>query len=213
MQTPKIFEDYRDVQSALSFLGLDLENLKVVARKAASARNESVFFDPVNAPGLLSYIYGTRALREALVPTGSWAPDSNLNIESVVNHDRGLKIIFQNVDIACALQQPRAISSKGQASRRLIDNASMSLFPELDREVEIIENAAVWYFCVSVNGDSIKAELSRPSSIRESDGQFDDFFERIFILNEEGGAVGVPGDIDDGPTSDDDLEIWITRKT
>lgn len=38
----------------------------------------------------------------------------------------------------------------------------------------------VWFFCVSVQGDEIRAELSLPSGI--SGGNFEGFIEHIFIL-------------------------------
>lgn len=38
----------------------------------------------------------------------------------------------------------------------------------------------MWFFCVSVVGDDVRAELSLPSGV--SGGNFKDFIERIFIV-------------------------------
>ena len=43
-------------------------------------------------------------------------------------------------------------------------------------------NSGVWFYCVSVNGDDVRAELSRPISV--GGGNFDGFFERIFIIRQ-----------------------------
>lgn len=210
MNAPQIIDGDSEIDSLLDSLRLDRASLTTVAMKAAAARNESVAFDPVNAPGQLSYIYGTRALREAFVPSGEWVPDNNRNIESVFNPRLGVKVVFQNVDVACALQCPKAISAKGLASKKLVENASFALFPELERQAEALVNASVWYFCVSANGEKVRAELSRPKSIRDSDGQFDDFQERIFILN----CDFPPMVVDDDSFEDgiDDIDISVTRK-
>jgi len=211
MLAPRIIEDMVEVESLLGQLGVSRASLEAIALKAAAARNESVSFDPVNAPGQLSYIYGTRALREELVPSGEWVPNRASNIESVFNSSLGIKIVFQNVDIACAMQCPKAISAKGQASKKLVDRASYSLFPELDRDFDCEVNASVWYFCVSASGERVRAELSRPKSIRDSDGQFDDFYERVFVLSRDAELVD-SNEIVDTAEFDDGLDIQITRK-
>jgi hypothetical protein len=210
MLAPKIIENTVDIESLLGRMGISRLALETIARKAVAARNESVYFDPVNAPGQFSYIHGTRALREELIPSGSWVLDRASNIESVFNPTLGIKIVFQNVDVACAMQCPKAISAKGKASKKLVDSASYSLFPDLEREVNREVNASVWYFCVSAIGENIRAELSRPKSIRDSDGQFDDFYERVFVVARDIELV-VSDDVS-ADKFDDELDIQVTRK-
>jgi hypothetical protein len=43
-------------------------------------------------------------------------------------------------------------------------------------------NTGVWFFCVSVQGDDVRAELSLPAGV--GGGNFDGFIERIFIVRE-----------------------------
>jgi hypothetical protein len=68
---------------------------------------------------------------------------------------------------------------------RMIDSAQGSLFtPEQLASAEPIKfepiNTGVWYFCVSIDGDDVRAELSLPSAIEN--GAFGKFIERIFIV-------------------------------
>jgi hypothetical protein len=41
----------------------------------------------------------------------------------------------------------------------------------------------VWFFCVSANGDEVRAELSLPLAVEG--GNFKHFIERIFILSDD----------------------------
>src|SRR5664280_882244 len=95
---------------------------------------------------------------------------------------------YQSVDIAASSgHKPQAVSGKGSASDRIIAEAQGSLFTE--EELEAAARASrfvgidvgVWYFCVSVDGDDVRAELSLPTAVEG--GNFKDFIERIFILS------------------------------
>ncbi len=187
-----------------------------VAQAAVGARNDATAFDPANAGGLFAYIYGTRSVRDLLVPKGYDVCRQD-NVEATYSAHRGLKVIYQTGDSAAdALHSPRAISAKGPASSRIIEASQPSLFPEWEEEQRrelnaqlAQEKAETWYFIVSMEGGDVRAELSRPYPL--ADGQFSGFSERIFILK--------PGDWSDLMSVDvgggdvlQDFEINVTRK-
>lgn len=206
MQKSYVFSESWDVDAKLSELGITKQDLVTVAIKAVTAKNDAIAIDPINAPGQLAYIYGTRALREMLLPKRDWKLDRTDNIESTLNLEKNIKIIYQNVDIACAKCLPRAISGKGNASRRLVENNTGYLWPEMEEEFEMQENTSVWYFCVSTNGDEIRAEISRPRTIEGN--QFGDFLERIFIVTDNDWDIVN----DDADYDDQDYDIKVTKK-
>ena len=70
------------------------------------------------------------------------------------------------------------------------------------------ENRGTWFYCVSVNGDDVRAELSRPISV--SGGNFEGFYERIFVIRDgEWSGLDVKPVAGDGPT---EFEPVVTRK-
>lgn len=220
MRPTKLTRELPDVVSRLESVGLTKAECLTIAHKAASARNESIFIDPISASGQLAYIYGNRALRQALLAKEGWEIDRTDNIESTVNYERGLRIIYQNVERASdPLKGPKAISEKGNGSARIVNAAQILLFPEWEQEkaqslarLNALDGMAVWYFCVSVEGeygDDVRVEISRPLSIESK--QFKDFDERIFIvqMGEWGSVADAKQDVED---SFDDFEVEVTRK-
>lgn len=192
----------RDVAARLRDLfDISLDEAVRIALTAAGAKADAVDDDPLTAPGTFAYIYGTRAVRQTFRARG-WQIDRRDGVESVVNLERGLKLVFQNADLAAVEhQEPRAISEKGSASERAVRLSQRWLFPDMEREEASRETAHLWFFFVSVDGSDIRAEVSRPRAI--ADGQFAGFHERIFILKrgdldklsvgfDEGGPAEVP---------------------
>jgi len=187
-----------------------------VAHAAVLARNDATLFDPSNAAGQLAYIYGTRAVRGLLVPKG-YEVSRQDNVEATYSRDRQLKVIYQNVDWASdTTRSPKAISGKGPASGRIIEQSAGFLFPEMEAEAQAalherltLEASQTWYFAVSADGDDVRAELSRPYPI--VDAQFNGFAERIFILEPGDWSEFASLDFDDGD-SGQHFEINVTRK-
>ena len=212
----KLFKDAEEVKSRLQDFGVSTEDLIKIVHAAAGGRNSSVANDPKTAGGQFAYIYGTRALRDVFLPL-DWKRDRHDNIESVINPTKGIKIIFQNVDNAAdPLRTPKALSSKGTASARVVDFAQPNLtnfseiFPK-DSGGKKKSNTSVWFFCVSVDGDNVRAELSRPYSLEG--GQFGEFMERIFIVQGEDGDSWNNLNISLEDDNDlDEFEVNISRK-
>ncbi|MFT8945553.1 MAG: hypothetical protein ABF876_03110 [Acetobacter aceti] len=178
---------------------------------AVAARRDSTEDDPATAPGTLSYIYGTRALR-SVFRAMKWQKHRKDGIEAVVSPDARLQIIFQNVDLAAEqAHTPKAISGKKSASQRLIETGQGDLFvsPNVTAIKLPGEHREIWYLCVSCDDlTGIRAELSRPLPVE--DEQFVGFHERIFIVIK--GQLEAPiVDLDDG-MPEQHFEINISRK-
>ena len=211
MRPTRVIREEWDVERRLAELGTNKAELVEIARRAAAARADSTDDAPLSGAGLLSWIYGTRAMRQTYRAKG-WKRNSADNIPSVVNKESGLKFIFQNADCATdILRDPKAISDKKKASERLVAAAQLSLFPEAEEEGEEfadIQCTAYYYFVAVDEAGIITAELSSPRAIEG--GQFSSFHERIFIIN--------PGDIDRIDFLDDiddgiqDFDVVVTSK-
>lgn len=185
MLTARIYAEDWDVDKRLVPFGVTRHELLRVVQAVVGARADAVPDDPVSAGGLLAYIYGTRHLR-ALFRPKKWIAYREQNVEAVKHPSIDLKIVYQSVDIASSeLHSPRAISGKGSGADRIIDSAQGTLFSREQLQgknpVTLSQiNSGVWFFCVSVDGDEVRAELSLPSSIEG--GNFRGFLERIFIV-------------------------------
>lgn len=222
MRQTLIVSEPLDAEQEMSQLGLKIPVAQKVARAASAARASALDVDVAFTPGMLSHIYGNRQLRLELLPLG-WRKGRFNNVESVINDDLGIQIIFQNVDVACVLDHsPQAISGKGAGSRQLVQNGLQSelwekpVNPPIDASQLNSKHGVtptVWMFCVSNDGKRLRAEISKPSNF-EGD-QFEDFSKRIFVLDEEGGA---DPDISIKPSSggdgdaDFDIEVNVAKK-
>jgi hypothetical protein len=216
---PKIYEHALEAEARLRELGFSMDGLASAAQIAGFVRNDSTGNDPLAAAGLFSWIYGTRALRDMLLPKGDWEIDRTDNIEATYNRKTGIKVIYTNVDLAAVRgRNPKAISGKGRGSERMVKAASGYLFPEeeaaaADRVADYNRrlDANVWYLCVSIreiDGEQeIRAELSCPAYI--DGGQFGEFVERIFILTGGDGEI-VERDSDLG--ADEEFPVEVSRK-
>lgn len=217
MQPCKIIKEEIEVDARLAEFGITREDALRIVRAVVVAHNDAVPFDPVTASGLFRYIYGTRAVRETFCAGArSWRVYRVKGIESAYDPASGRKIIYQSVDVAAVEgRDPKAISEKGKAAAQEIADSTLYLFPEMEREWRDAEDdarryqeAAAWHFCVSINGDDVRAELSLPRAI--NDKNFAGFIERIFILREgEWGGDMILED-DEGPAEID--EPIVTKK-
>lgn len=210
---PLIYTEDSEIDKRLVPFEVTRPELVEVARAVAGARADAVDNDPVTAEGQFAYIFGTRYTRAVWRRKG-WLLHREEGIESVKHPKRDWKIIYQSVDIAASLiPEPRAISGKGAGADRLIDTAQGSLFtPEqlaawnASRWTPM--NSGAWFYCVSVNGDDVRAELSLPIGV--GGGNFEGFIERIFIIRDgewpELAMMPLP---EGGPT---EFEPVVTRK-
>jgi hypothetical protein len=184
MLATRIYAEDREIEDRLAPFGVTQAEFLPVIEAIVGARADAVEDDPVSTPGQFAYIYGTRHMR-GLLRSKKYLRWRDNNIEGVRHPDRDLIIVYQNVDLAGSeFHDPRAISGKGAGADRIVDLAQGSLFTreDLDR-INPIKldpvNTGIWFFCVSVDGDNVGAELSLPLIEGKN---FKHFIERIFIL-------------------------------
>jgi hypothetical protein len=170
MLRTRIYSEEWEVDSRLLKFNATRDELIGVARQTNTHRADAITIDPLSAAGQLSYLYGNRHTRLLFMPKG-WFMDRRENVESVLHPESGMRIVYQNVDQACGFTSPKAISGKGPAANRMIDNGQGVLFraddlPEVIPQHKIDSlNSSVWYFCMSFEGDDVRAELSLPTSV------------------------------------------------
>lgn len=217
----KIVSELSDVERDVSNLGLTLAIAQKVAKGAAAGRASALDIDVAFTPGMLSHIHGNRHLRLALLPHG-WRKGRFNNVESVINDDLGIQIVFQNVDLACdRSHSPQAISGKGAGSRQLVEAGLQGELWENPVNLPMNRNQAptkigitpvVWMFCVSNDDRRLRAELSKPNNF--SGEQFEEFSHRLFLLDEDSGSeTNVP--VEKSPNDGDegfDVEVNVVRK-
>lgn len=214
MLVTKIYSENSEIDLRLRAFDVSRNELVAVAQAVVAARADTTDNDPATAEGQLAYIYGTRATR-ALWRTKKWLLHRQENIEAVSHPEKPLRVIYQSVDLAASkTYRPRPISGKGSGSDRVISDAQGSLFKEeelaANAEIKLGKiDSGVWYFCVSVSSDDVRAELSLPSGI--SEGNFEDFIERIFVIR-EGEWSDLASKYDTGDTSAVSFEPVVTRK-
>ena len=208
---PVVINESFQVRQELRALGLTVEIVTSIARKAAAAKAEALEIDPSGTPGTFAYILGVRAIRMELMPLG-WRLSRTGNVESTVNDELGIQLCFQNVDVACTERHPQAISSKGAGSRKLIQDGQTELF---DREAPEALDAVgstptVWVICVSTDGKKLRAEASCPEVFEGN--QFEGFSKRIWIVDED--LQPAPGNIDqpDDGSGPVEHEVRIAKK-
>lgn len=206
---PVIVDAGWQVKQELAALGLNSKIIRTIAVAAAAARAEALPVDPCSAAGTQAYIHGVRAIRLQLLPLG-WEISRAGNVEATVNHQLGIQICFQNVDHACGLRDPEAISGKGSASRHLVHSGQAELFPRQEAVGSKVIGAAptVWLICVSSDDDTVKAEVSCPEIFEGN--QFEGFVKRLFVVDE---SFGPQPDNATKPDDDfPDLDVQVTKK-
>jgi hypothetical protein len=212
MLAPRIYAKAREIDRRLVSFPVTRQELMKVVLGVVAARADTVENDPITAEGQLAYIYGTRFLRSLFRSKGYFLYRKD-NIEGVNYPERELKIIYQSVDLAADCWHiPKAISGKGPAANRIINSAQGNLFTEEQlAAVEALKfdeiDTGVWYFCVSVDGDDVRAELSLPTRI--AGDNFKGFIERIFIVR-EGKWRGLAAKLGAGAAAE--FEPIVTRK-
>ena len=209
MSPAVIYSESYEVNSALSQFGTTADSLRNVAFAAVAARNEATPLHPANAPGTYSYLAGVAALRMVFLNVDGWQIARPKGVEAVENKNLGMTILFQNVDHACGLHDPNPISEKGDGVSDLVSGSSGYLFEEMEAEARNKENNSVWFFCVSVKGEEIRAELSRPTEIKN--GSFGIFAERIYLIKDNDWSP-IKDDSSSDSSAIQDFDISVTKK-
>ena len=200
-----------EVRQELAALGLTEEFVTTVARASAAGKADALEIDPVSTPGTFAYIMGVRSKRMQLLARG-WDIGRPGNVEATVNHELGIQLYFQNVDMACTERIPHAISGKGSGARDLIHAGIQGHLFERDNSKQTQQRGVaplVWVICVSTAGKKLRAEVSRPE-VFEGD-QYERFQKRIFVVDEDWDPKPAITKRDDD-SGTDDYEVRIAKK-
>lgn len=200
-----------EVNQELKGLGLSAELVTTVARACSAAKAESLEIDPCSAPGTMAYIKGVRYIRLQLLPLG-WEVSRAGNVESTINHELGIQLCFQNVDVACTPQDPQAISGKGAGSRKLIEDGQSDLFGSPSQGDPVVRGSVptVWVLCVSTDAKKLRAEVSCPDVFEGK--QFAGFSKRIFVVDEDLNPSPSDTQRPDNDIDGQDFEVRIVKK-
>lgn len=181
-----IIDELRDAERRLADFGLTKDQIIAIRDAARGAIADASPLMPVNAPGTLGYIYGVEALRGNIL-NEDWVIDRTLGVEAVINFSLGVRIGFQNVDVACdPVTPPMPRSEKGSGTASL---CALPLFAHygyiLETDADRLPSDKVKYplgdqvitYFVMVGEDG-SVELSRPIIAGK---KYSEFVERIFI--------------------------------
>ena len=180
--TRKTIINVTDAPARLKELQLDVQRLLMVVERVKSARSLVSKNSLSNAPGMKAYLEGAEALRDEFVGD-YWESTNKDHLEGIYNAGLNLKILFQNVDVACDPNiEPIARSPKGAASQRACQgnqkniDLPLSQYMEMPAPEELENLSEVYYLMIDQEGS---AELSQPTI---KSNQFDQFPKRIFIV-------------------------------
>jgi len=201
---------------------LKREQLLEVVEAMVRAKADCTPNDPPGSRGWSAYKMGTRRLREITLVEKGWEKDDADQIPGVINKSLGVRIVVANTDDATCIdldgRNPQNRSQKGAATDRVVNANQLSFMKALDESLKVVRlkqkpaspaHIATWYICTFSEGDEFRAEISCPKVIE--DGYFADFYERIFLTNDESGDGGIVrrADDDDGGS---EFDIQVKRK-
>lgn len=193
-------------EARLTALGLSKDGILTIRDVAHGYRLDAGPLMAANAPGSLAYHFGVESMRQQYI--GSiWRLDRDGGLEGIVNVNTGVKVCFQNIDVACdPLTEPKPISEKGAGAERacqgnLFAKAGISVPP---KPTPIGARSAIYFVMVDQKGG---VEVSRPIVAEK---KFIDFVERIFVS--DGSDFGKIELDETPPPPADDFDVTISRR-
>lgn len=198
----------------LSLLGWTLSDLMEVVSCMVGARNSCTFNDVPAARGTRAYLDGTRRLREIGLKYEGWEINDDFGIGSIVNEERGLKIVVCNTNegTGCEDSHPENRNKKGAATSYAVSDQLLlgNILNEAvtDKPVSEGQKLKLWVLAVYCDDhDEVRAELACPNSL--VNGFFGAFEERIIL---QGPGEGAFQAVSLEPEGDSGFEITVTRK-
>lgn len=181
-----------------------------VVTAAVAARAGRTDDDAKAAPGFYAWNAGTAELRRVFCREGYERGDED-GVETVINRELGVMVAVMNADAGAgdAAKTPRNRTLKGSASEKVVDlNNQHELFKPTEMSAPKERACSLWYLCIYDNGETVRAELSRPIEYRG--GYIVKFSERIFILGPGDWEKTIVKPADEEPGTE--FEISVIRK-
>jgi len=164
-------------------------------------------FDPVTAPGTDAWRYPVRVLRKGLLGL-NWRLDDPRNLPLVISDERNISLAVSSGDEFTGIEGhrlPRTKNPKGILMAEAVtrNTRQLDFFPEsIPEAVQKFDRTLkypTWVFLLFITDDQIRAELSLPNSMDESD-HIVGWAERILIVVPlPGEEIDADTDFDEGP--------------
>lgn len=172
------------VNRRLKDLNLTRKGLMSAVNVALHEGRSATAYHCANTAGTFAYHHGTWAIRNEFVGD-RWKVNRERGVEAIYDKVSNLRIVYQNVDVACdseRLPQPR--SPKGTGSELV---SSGNLFSDLPRYTpRQSKSESTFYLMVDAHG---ACELSMPVVKK---GKFSSYIERLYLndgMNLEGDGL------------------------
>lgn len=202
----------------LAELGLTVELLERVIRRADAEARTCTPLDPPNLTGFLRWGRTARFLREELVPFG-WGFDNPRNLPRTIHPSGDFAIVTTSGDGATGVVgfTPTTKYPKGVATVEAVES-NLQLALEFGDEVFDVpgaqgaadnDNLMTWILLFHVAENEIRVELSLPDSM--IDGQIASWAERIILpaLAYDDDPFADLGRPDDG---EDEVVVEVNRR-
>jgi hypothetical protein len=209
----------------LAELGLSVELIERVVRRADAEASTCTPLDPPILEGLTRWGRTTRFLREELIPAG-WSFDNPRNLARTIHPSGEFAIVATSGDeltgVAGQLGQadlrPTTKYPKGYATVRAVEyNEQLTLDFE---DFELPDNARAadagalltWLLMFHVDEDGFRVELSLPDAI--VDGRITSWAERIILplYPREDDTIDSVMTPDDGDDQDGGIVVEVNRR-
>lgn len=219
MQADSVFTDAAAI-GRLADLGLDVEALCEVVRRSYY----SYISCSPNHPPLVRGIWGwgeaVRALRDYVLPLGTWRRSDDRHYSLVIDDSRGVAIAVATGDDATGNPDlsptTRAVKGISMLLSVVANQAQLNLFsdddaggPATNEDAEDRQGLVTWVFLIHRSSNEVRCEISLPSSMG-ADGRINAWRERIILP-----AVPVDGDqveVAKPDTAAPDIEVEVKRR-
>lgn len=173
----------REAVGKLAELGLTVEIIERVVRRADAEASMCTALDPPIIEGLTRWARTTRFLREELIPRG-WRFDNPRNLSRTIHPGGEFAIVASTGDELTGLLDalPATKYLKGEATVRAVEiNEQLALdFGDFDPgEGDDAGEILTWLLMYHASEDEFRVELSLPDAI--ADGRITSWAERIIL--------------------------------
>jgi hypothetical protein len=167
----------------LAELGLTVEIIERVVRRADAEASMCTALDPPIMEGMTRWARTTRFLREELIPRG-WRFDNPRNLPRTIHPGGEFAIVVSTGDELTGLLDalPATKYLKGEATVRAVEiNEQLALdFPGFDlSQRDGAGEILTWFLMYRASEDEFRVELSLPDAI--VDGRITSWAERVIL--------------------------------
>jgi hypothetical protein len=203
----------------LAELGLSVEVLERVVRRADAEASTCTPLDPPIMEGLTRWGRTTRFLREELIPAG-WRYDNPRNLARTIHPSGEFAIVATSGDELTAVVQllPTTKYPKGFATIRAVEDNEQLAFDfgdfDLPGEGRALDGGALltWFMLFHADADGFRVEVSLPDSI--VDGRIASWVERIILplFPCDDDKIDAVTATDDGDDQDGGIVVDVSRR-